>query len=436
MRLHEELRDLAEDVPRFMHPDPAAAWANARRRRVRRAAAAVGVLVAVLVVATLGLRALSRPVAIDPASGDHASGLELPRRINRPLAGVGDLPAHPGPIAGAVHRVDANGNDLGWLAVSPAGRLWRLPLGGAGTGGYPAAISPDGTRLGFLQRFPDGTTRYIVALLDHAGFRVFSGVGAAEPARTREMEEYGIGSQSPAYFSPGGRWIVVSGTRFPAAGVDDRALLLDTDDASVTVLPGPEGTSAANPAGWLDDDHLVWVDSTERAPIAVVTTLTGEVVRTVALHAPAGESADWVQWVGPVSTDPQMVDIGSASYHLSGDNAGGRVDHPRVEGARAELCPGSDAGIDPFVAVQGGGGVLVERTGGAPVVLADPGLGIDCSVWAIDALHGPRHGSISSRLWGESTGWLSWHWVEVALGLAAASMVGVLLVWVRRRRAV
>jgi hypothetical protein len=135
-----------------------------------------------------------------------------------------------------------------------------------------------------------------------------------------------------------------------------------------------------------------------------------------------------------VSAGSELLAAGDAVFRLGGGRPGGRVEPPRIQGTRADACPATEAAVHPVVVTQGGGGVLLERNPGDRVVVADPHLGIDCSVWAADALHASRHASVSSWVWGDSTGWLSWWWREVGAGLGVAVVAAVLLARAGRRR--
>jgi uncharacterized protein (TIGR03382 family) len=68
------------------------------------------------------------------------------------------------------------------------------------------------------------------------------------------------------------------------------------------------------------------------------------------------------------------------------------------------------------------------------VAVLEPGLG-SCLVLTPQALAGGPSTTISSRLFGTSTSWLSWHLGEVVTGVAAlAALAGLLLALRRRRR--
>lgn len=420
MSLHEDLRALTDDVPRRVHVDAAAAWATARRRRVRRAAAVLVVVVVVAVTAVAGLRGLTGPVALDPADGSSGSSLRLPARIDHPLGRVRDLPRKGVRVAGVVYR-----QDRGWFAVSPRGRLWRLPL--AYDANYPPAVAEDGSTVAFLQTLADGRTRYLVWDVTAGLLHLYSKVGDAGgvvPAPPEVLKAYMVAIQTPAFISPDGTAVFVSGDRVDGSGAGGLVLR----DGTVTRPALPEEVGPAHPAGWLDDAHLVWVDAVGR-PTILVTSLSGEIVRRTALAASPAEAEEWGQWVGPVSPDRSLVTAGSGVFRLSGPGAGRRVANG---GEGLSACPAAEAASDPAV-VAGEGGVLLERAG-ARLVVADPRLGIDCSVWATQALRAPVHHSVGLLLWGRHTWWLTWWWRESTAGLLVVAVGVVLVRWRRRRR--
>ncbi|HYF73318.1 MAG TPA: hypothetical protein VD864_10895, partial [Nocardioides sp.] len=69
-----------------------------------------------------------------------------------------------------------------------------------------------------------------------------------------------------------------------------------------------------------------------------------------------------------------------------------------------------------------------------PLVQADPGLHALCATWATDALSGNSHRGVGARVFGTDTGWLSWHWREVLLGVLGACASRAAFGWFLRRR--
>ena len=52
---------------------------------------------------------------------------------------------------------------------------------------------------------------------------------------------------------------------------------------------------------------------------------------------------------------------------------------------------------------------------------------------ASDALSGPSHTDLGSRLFGDT--WLAWHWRQVGIGLLAAlALLAAAATWLLRRR--
>ncbi|MFT4287559.1 hypothetical protein [Nocardioides sp.] len=443
--MRQTLLDLTDDVAVRIHVDPAAAWARARRRTVRRRVGAALVAAVAVVLVVVGLRSLDpRPVALDPA--DHGSGgLGLPTRLGHQwLSHTLDNGDRPGAAAGLVHR-----QGVGWYLVLPSGRLVGLLANDDTTGEYPPAISPDGRRVAFMQLgLADDASRLVVAELDTGQMRFLSTVDAGrtrDGVPTNPLAEHRVNGQSPMRFSPDGSHLIVLGGASAAGGPEDgRAVLIGVADGVVTTVT-PAGSSLAMPAGWLDDDHLVWIDGEQRQ--GLVTDLTGTVVQRARLGEPSGvvmtptaevDPSDWAQWVGPVS--PDGVTVAGGVVPTSGDLAQAVVTYRIRVGETwpgstnvgtshlASLCPLS-WGEDEMPALPRD---APELLGGEDMVVADASLHIDCSIWAGDALDGPRHRGLTGRLFGYQTAWFYWWWRELLLG--AAALAGVLLLGRRRLR--
>lgn len=435
MNLSDELRSLTDGVPGFVHPDAGQAWRVAARRRQRRRVGAGLALVMALVVVLAGVRSLDREAVPGPATGpadgsptQHA--LTLPTRIERPYV-LHNLPLRAGRLAGLVWSRDQ------WLAVSPTGHLWRLPL--ATRRDYLPAISPDGSTVAFLQSFTPKQNRLLVWNTTTAILRFFSQVGTGETDNGKLADpatRFWIQSESPAYFSPDGKHLVVAGDS-THPGTRDRALLIDVSHGSdVTVIDSPAVTSTAFPAGWLDDSHLVWVGTTAQDPAAVVATLTGDVVRSVHLSMPKTQAAQGSQWVGPVSPDGRQVAFGPADGSVTpGSILAFPLDRDPSPYAVARVSHGTMGcplswGTSAAPAIPQTSPRLLS---GSSSVVADPRLHVDCAIWASDALTGARHQGLAGALFGLNTAWWTWWWRELAIGLAVV-VTGGFLLWTRRRR--
>ncbi len=97
-------------------------------------------------VGVVGL-AVQRVTDPPPADGGAArpSASTYPSRVDAPLFRMGELPDRPGPIAGLILR------NQGWFAVGEQGQVWRVP---GATGGESTSISPDGTRIAYVDSSP------------------------------------------------------------------------------------------------------------------------------------------------------------------------------------------------------------------------------------------------------------------------------------------
>lgn len=416
MKLSDELWNLAEDIPTFVRVDPDSAWRIARRRRVRRRASALFAVALVAVLLVAGLQRMSRPIAIDPADRGARDGLTLPVRIERAFL-LGDLPSKAGPLAGVIWSNNQ------WLAVSPTGRLWRLPL--AVDDSYPPAISADGSTVAFFQDFGDGNRTRLLIWNSVTGmvryfFHVHEGLRP-------DVVQAQIADQSPAYLSPDGAHLFVEGDRGRDQGVHDRALLIDNGaDHRVRVLNPPKGTDSAFPAGWLDENHIVWITTMGTHANAVISTLTGAVVRTV--HLAARVSAKWPtwgQWVGPVSPDGSHVAVEDTytGVTLVFSLADGSSSRMAMSSGGFDICPLSWGSGDRPTRPNAG----TELIGGGTPVVADPALHVACSIWASDALTGKQHKGVAGTLFGTNTAWWTWWWRELAVGLIAVVAIGALL---------
>lgn len=440
-RLHEPLHDLLAEVPSYVVPDARAAWVAGARRRTRRRVATGGLVVLLVLLAGVGLGVLPRLVPVAPAqqSGSGVDG--HPTRIDYDYW-IRDLPDRPGPIAGVLDRLhhgDTSVDPLGWYAVSPTGHLWRLP---GSENQYLPALSPDGTQLAYLDvRRGQG---FEIRHLTTGGSTDIS-VGAP---RDGSREPWRLNAQAPSFWSPDSEQLLVRVD--PAAGnlsrgVDALVYRVGLGNTTSVRLAGHE---SAYPIGWVSDRALAWL---ERRPAAggaadtvdvLVTDVRGRLQRTVRLRM-AGDAAR--SDLASATVSGHSLAVGSQTgrqgdpirfYSLLWTDFGGTrtATMPGVPDAAAG-CPASwgSGNLQVPTSASDRDAVLVSSNGGA-TVLADPRLGVGCSLWATGALDGPGHAGLGGMLFGHSTSWLSWHWRETALsGVVALVLLG-LLVGLRRRR--
>lgn len=446
--LHRRLDDLLVDVPRRVQPDARAAWARGtRRRRAHRAGAAAVALVAVLLVA-LGAAQLPGGGGVAPATTRGAGVDGYPTRLDHAWW-ARDLPDTPGPVAAVVERVDdgADGSS-GWYAVSPTGRLWRIP-GTSDSGSYPA-LSPDGTMLGYLDdavghyRTRDLTTGAV------ADFPTYvSSQGTRDPART-DGPLRDLGAQLPSWWSPDATRVAV---------YDGHVNLLGPGTEVVRLRRPAVPDGIAMPVGWVDDTHLGWLGWVSTRPglpagtrvsaTYVVTDDRGRVAERVPLVLDAHlvatlqrNGAGFDQWTGSLSPDGRVLalqttsDLDDLEVALMSTTTGRRV--LGVDGITdAEpACGLSWSDRSPVVAVARDDGTLAVR--GPPrsaraLVRADPRLGIGCTSWASDALAGRPHRGLTGLLFRTSPSAFAWWWRETTLALLVVAGL-LVVVRVRRRR--
>jgi hypothetical protein len=198
MTLHDLLDDLARTEPVAAPALAERAWTAGRRRRLRvRLQAGIGVAAALALLA-LVVPPVTQGVPAAPfARGSGAAVDGYPERIGRQWW-VRDLPDRPGPLAAVLERTGD------WYAVRADGHRWRLPEDERGI--QVVALSDDGRLLGHLQA-PHGP--YVV-------HDVVSGRRTRFPdvkghLGITERSRFQVHAQTPARFSPDGRYLLLLG---------------------------------------------------------------------------------------------------------------------------------------------------------------------------------------------------------------------------------
>lgn len=430
--LRERLDDLLSEVPAHVHADATTAWWAGARRRARRRLAVGGAVVGVLAlvgVTGLAVHRVSDAPPADGGSGGRPSASSYPARIDAPLLHLGDLPDRPGPIAGLMT------SKYGWRAVGQRGQVWNIP--GADRSQWHATISPDGTRIAYVDTSGGQSELELLDLVDGGAFDPdIGGSGSGHP--------YLI--DGPTYWSPDSTRLLVPvrpGDLGGRPGID--ALVVQPGHASVSVH-APAGADV-EPMGWLSPTRLGWLRWTgdELHPDILVTgPRGGRVVRA----APAGARIPrtWFVNAAPLpSTDglTQVVEVSTVARQLliswPGKAADSRVVANRpITNDRTGACPPSWGDSYPFIPDDAApAGFLLWTGPGSYDVQVAPGLRpAGCSTWAFDALRGGEHRGLGGRMFGDRDSWLSWHWRQVALGGAAGIviLVGGRFLTLRHRR--
>lgn len=428
--LHEPLEDLVREVPRHVvRPDLArTAWAAGRRRRLRRRIAVTATAAAgVAVVLGLGPGVVDRVTTTPPAaSTDGTIATGYPERIDKPWR-LAELPDRPGPVAAVV---DGGWEKRAWIAVSPTGKQWRIPVGAPGDDTYPT-VSNTGRYLGYLAGF-EGP--YVIHDLVTGERTEFPDIGSGIDGTTARYTTYG---QQPTFWSPDDSHLLVSGsaTRRPFRG---RGLVLGVD-GSQRLVPDYEG----HPAGWLAEDRIARVSWTETddgfaedAWVDVVD-VEGDRLERVRLDLPRKAEVWMSQWSASVSPDGDQIavrtdeDLAGADQVFRFSVADGRLRTTTQAADLDSTCQMSWSGATPVVTTldpddESGTAVLAAATP-KPLVVTEPGASITCIMLAAAAAAGEPHGG----LFGTSTA--SWTWKVQEIVLASAAGVALVLLWLRRR---
>jgi hypothetical protein len=433
-QLRDPLHDLLSGVPSYVVPDARSAWSTGARRRRRRRVGALAAVVVVVALLAAALGSLPRLPSLQPA-GQPDRGVDgYPTRLEHPFWSS-DLPQAPGPLAGVVRRVD--GTKRGWYAVSGTGHLWSLPLAAAD---YPPALSPDGSRLAYL----NPRSGQELGILDlRTGAWTSTDVGVATNANRLPWR---LDRDAASSWSPDGRHLFVPVSAAP--GNPQRSVdgLVVAATGGATGVRAPREGSRVVPAGWVSETRLAWLAwrPGSGSPVAgadlLVTDLRGRLLGSVRLDLD-GYFDDFGGWVASVSPNGRVLSIGG-SYGRLGDDVlwfstrDGTL-HATIRAVpdAAPACPsswGMDTQQVPTSRSQRDS-ALVSVNGGV-TILADPRLGVDCSVWATQALDGDAHEGLGGQLFGERTDWLAWHWREVAAGAGLAVLLVAMGWWWRRRR--
>lgn len=430
--LHDRLDDLVAEVPSHVHPDVGTAWRLGVRRRVRRRLVAGTAVVGALALA--GLVGLAADRATDPSpagsgGGSRPSASSYPSRIDAPLLRSGTLPARPGPIAGLLMRRD------GWFAVGRQGQVWGLP-GGSEQGWLPA-LSSDGTHLAYVRGRGERLDLFVIDLV--TGARKVPPVTSAVPTARSAVP-----LNTSMFWSPDSTRLLVPVIRGTGQG-EPEAVLVGAQGGTHPVA-APPGRRVV-PIGWLTPRLIGWLrwEADPRHPDVVTTGPRGG--RVLAAHPAPGRipRGDFLNAsLLPEGNRSHVVSITTSERQILISNPG----RPRGDTAivasrandryRAELCPASwFEGYPALPVVAAPGHTLLWTGPNSYVVQADPALQpVYCSVWAYDALRGHAYGGVGGALFGENDTWLSWHWRQVAIGIAAGVVVvgGGAWLALRRRR--
>ena len=419
--LRQPFEDLVTEVPSYVVPDAAAAWAAGTRRRTRRrvGGAVVAAVLAVLVGGIVTQQA--QPSELRPTDGDGASVVTgYPDHVERPWVEA-RLPDRPGPLAALVNEAGSH-----WHAVSASGQAWRVGADDP-IDNFPPALSGDGRMIGYLE----GRSVYVIRDLATGETTRFPEIG--DNRGVPRTETYLLGAQLPSYWSPDGARLFVPAYPWNDAPGADGGLVLASDGSREPVT-----RRLGFLIGWLDSDTLAWLrmsgsGSAQKASL-VGSRITGEVVSRVPLDLAAGALDDLSQWSATLSPDRDRMAVALADATgtlVTLSTSDGSVIRSEKVGADA-TCQVSWAGDEPaFFQFDG----TLDTTDGRRLISVDPRYESSCLVAVADGLAGERHESVGARLFGES--WLAWRWREVSLaGLGGLLLAGGIALLVARRRRV
>jgi hypothetical protein len=428
--LRERLDDLLTEIPSHVDTDAGTTWRAGARRRARGHLVTAGAVLALLgIVGGAGLVA-HRVTDPPPADGGatRPSASSYPTRIDAPLLRTGTL-TDQGPIAGLIERNE------GWFGVGQRGQVWRVA---GATGGEPVSISPDGTRIAYVDASRHRSELELRDLID--GQAVSPGIEGSGSGLGGGWVLRGPGV---TFWSPDSVRLFVPvrpGPTYRGPRVD--ALVVSPGQDSLPVR-APAGHHV-EPLGWLAPTLLGWMrwSGDESHPDVVITGIRGG---RVLKSAPAPGRIPFGQWVGASA----MPNGGSRAHVLSVSTAtrdllisdpgriGALVASPRHTRDRTLACPFSWTDSYPvFPVVEAPGSHLLSNGPRSYLVQADPSLQpVSCSVWAYDALRGDAHPGLAGHVFGDRNDWLSWHWRDVVLvGTSGLVVLGAALAWRHRRR--
>ena len=345
-----------------------------------------------------------------------------------------DLPEAPGPMSGTFVGLGTPTSMASALTgttflVSETGRAYRLPQTDDVVG-YVPALSPDGSRVGY---FPDR---------DGSAIRDLVSGETTTFARIR----YGDLGREPYLFDGSRAWWSPDSTRL-LIGTEPNVVL--SLDGTVTEVGRPRGRRAS-PVGWIGDE-VAWKRSNGTDPDRpdsvelVVAPVAGGPGRTIRLQDV--DALSEVVGAGvAVSPDGSSLAVVTADGEQSGrftlySTADGTVTaRSAVDHAVNPNCPLSWASGEPAVA----GSIDLPLAGvgdnpGSIALLAMSGETLvrsrdkfaPCSVWAAEALSGPRDPAGVLASGGSSSTYVA---VAVPVTVAVAATAGGWFLVRRRRR--
>lgn len=451
--LGRHLRDLADDLD-LTELDAGlarASWRTGRRRRWTEVAVTTTVVAAVavaLVVSVLPGRDTTFAPPAEQRARTAASGgvTGYPERVERRWHVV-DCSAQSLPAAAVLQDAD-----LGWYAVGADGGYCRLS---SASGLHPAALSPDGRAVAFMEGAPNGRLA-VVDLITHEG-TLFEYL-----ATEFHSLEHSI-ADGPLQWSPDGSRIAVNVvTPTPDGNASVARVLVLGTDGSTTALPfstpaagrgadGSKGTWRA--AGWRSPDEVVVVRDAPGQRLEVRSAIVGGSAGTAPPTQQRLPSFTWprdatyaASWFD-VSPDGRRLLVqrqtldGREVHHGVVDLLTGKLEaDPRESGAGVQVLAGDPDPLGaPRARVLWAGDEVWTAVGGteAPVVFGvgvkvalDPRLDVASVTFARDALVGKP----TAVPWGTSTSVLVWWRHELLAGLAALVLTVLGLAVLRARR--
>jgi hypothetical protein len=312
--------------------------------------------------------------------------------------------------------------------VSETGRAYRLPQT-QDVVGYVPALSPDGSRVGYFPD-PDG---YVIRDLVSGETTTFPEIKPEDSRRTARYAFLG----STALWSPDGTQLLLS------AG----STIVLSLDGTITEVRRPRGRSPY-PVGWIDDE-IAWVnwrgsdiDNPDSGQLIVAPVVGGR-GRTIRLDdvSSLSEVVGAGEGISPDGSSLAVVtadgeERGRFTLYSTADGtvtARSAVDHavnPNCPLSWASDRPAVAGSIDlPLAGVGDNPGSIALLAMSGETLVRSRDKFAPCSVWAADALSGPRDpGGVLMGSRGSSAAY-----VGVAVVVAAsASAFGWFLV--RRRR--